>query len=236
MLDAKQLKNLWSYPSIQRPIDYTIQASWASTFRDCYIGDAGGSTDGYFVGNMGGGAFFTLLVFDIPETKSYNIEVRYAYGDDTITSNTIEVYNLTSGSNVNLNITSDLNWGNYRIIQSTLTLNKGVNRIRIRRSGAQGFNTDYLRIWETSYGEYFGTGKNWYLEKLNVTVENTISDLSKTPASPDKVLLSINGQIQDAIAPGAAFTVTGKAIALTGNMGFPILPGSRVIAFYETEE
>jgi len=80
-----------------------------------------------------------------------------------------------------------------------------------------------------------GSGKV-YTEKLNVTAQNTIADLAKTPTATSNVMLYINGVVYDTFAT-ASFSVSGKAITWSAaNSGFNVETTDRVVAKYTTNE
>jgi hypothetical protein len=185
---------------------------------------------------MGGGAFFNLLVPDIPETKSYDVMIRYAYGDSGFPNNSFTITNLTTTDSKVINIVSSNNWNAYVNISTTLNFNQGHNIVRIIRTGFQGWNTDYVNISESSYGTYLNLGDSWFIERLNITTINILPDLSKTPF-PEKLLLWVNGVLQDALSPLPDFSYSGKTITWNPtSAGFPMLPGYDVLVLYQTQD
>ncbi|TFI51022.1 carbohydrate-binding protein [Mastigocladus laminosus UU774] len=239
-IDAKQIKNLWSYPLTERPYNYSALANTATSFYDSSLKFYNGVTDdGYAVGNMGSFGSFVFPFFDIPETKTYNLELTYACGHVAGTLVEAQIFESRTPdiiTTVSLPVTGG--WQSYQTVTGTIVLKKGTNLVRIRRGGtSEGFDVGKLRVFETSFGEYVGNALNWYRDRLIVTTTNHLPALTKTPTSADDVFLFINGQVQDGTEPNPCFSLSVKTLTLNlANIEFDVEPGYRVVALYKTEE
>lgn len=152
MIDIKQINNL-PLPIVEKPLDITALANSAIGFYDCSLIFYNNFTDdGYVVGNMGSRGSFIFPFFYILENKEYNFELFYACGHPSGSTVQAELFLANDPSEITtVNLPVTAGWLSFSSVSGSITLNKGVNLIRIRRSASsQSFNVSKLRIFENN--------------------------------------------------------------------------------------
>ncbi|MBT2290110.1 carbohydrate-binding protein [Paenibacillus albidus] len=121
----------------------TIYEAEGAIVNNANVNEAAGASAGKYIGQIDYADSYVQFTVQAAGTGPYKLEVRYANGTGTQSTQSLNVNN---GSTLTLSYPATAGWGQFGTVSTTVNLNNGANTIRLSK-GSKGYaELDYIRL------------------------------------------------------------------------------------------